>query len=159
MRAITDVEFRPAILADAAAICAVVRASIIELCFDDHHGDAQILERWLANKTPETVNRWLANPDNLVLVAVEDGAILGASCVTTTGGVLLNYVAPAARFRGVSRALLDELEATARRGGATRCVLESTTTAHRFYLARGYVDSGAPGQRFGLTTYPMTKTL
>jgi hypothetical protein len=48
-------EIRDAVPADAAAACAVLRRSIVELCGLDHRSDPEILARWLANKTPEIV--------------------------------------------------------------------------------------------------------
>ena len=150
---------RPALPADADRICAVVRASIVELCHADHHGDPEILRLWLANKTPENVLRWLASPDNTNLVAVEGDTMLAAGCVTRAGEVVLNYVSPQARFRGVSSELLGALEEQARTAGNDRCRLDSTVTARRFYLARGYHGVGAPGEIFGLVSYPMAKAL
>jgi GNAT superfamily N-acetyltransferase len=135
-----------------------VRASITELCFADHKGDPDILARWLSNKTPENVALWLSNARNIILVADEDGAILGAGCVTVAGEVLLNYVSPTARFRGASSALLAGLEAAAREKGNARCTLDSTVTAYRFYKARGYLDAGAPGVKHVLA-FPMAKLL
>jgi hypothetical protein len=152
-------EIRPAAATDIAQICAVVRASITELCFADHKGDPDILARWLANKTPANAGLWLSNARNINLVADEDGAVIAAGCVTVFGEVLLNYVSPAARFCGVSSALLAGLEAAAREKGNARCRLESTVTAYRFYKERGYLDAGAPGGKHGLTTFPMTKAL
>jgi GNAT superfamily N-acetyltransferase len=152
-------KIRAAAAADIPQICATVRASITELCYADHNGDPDILARWLANKTPANVALWLSNTHNINLVADENGAILAAGCVTVSGEVLLNYVSPAARFRGVSSALLAGLEAAARTEGNARCTLESTVTAYRFYKKRGYLDAGAPGGKDGLMTYPMVKRL
>jgi hypothetical protein len=45
-------EIRDAVPEDAPAACEAMRRSISELCSTDHHGDAVILARWLANKTP-----------------------------------------------------------------------------------------------------------
>lgn len=56
-------------------------------------------------------------------------------------------------------ALLTAKEQAVRQANNTRCALESTSTAHRFYLERGYRDAGVPGIKHGLVTYPMTKTL
>ncbi|HEX3993849.1 MAG TPA: GNAT family N-acetyltransferase [Acetobacteraceae bacterium] len=71
-----------------------------------------------------------------------------------------NYVAPNARFRGASRALLAALEARAVERGNLRCTLFSTATAHRFYCARGYVDDGPPDRKFGTEGgYPMSTIL
>ena len=53
-------------------------------------------------------------------------------------------MSPAARFRGVSKALLQQLEATALELGNTSCVLTSTATARQFYLAAGYKEIGPP---------------
>src|SRR5215469_2533132 len=116
-------EVRQATIADASDICDAVRASIIELCFADHRGDPQILARWLANKTPENVSRWLSNARNINLVAVEGGAVLAAGCVTVSGEIILNYVSPAAQFQGVSSALLAHMEMAAREHGNRRCTL------------------------------------
>lgn len=152
-------EIRPARLADAEAACAVHRRSIIELCQADHHGDPAILEAWLASKTPENVRAWIARPDSAYLVAEENGAMLGVGSVADAGEVLLLYVSPDARFRGVSKALLAALEEAAREKGAAVITLVSTGTARRFYLSAGYSEQGASEGRFGAQAYRMTKWL
>jgi len=74
------------------------------------------------------------------------------------GEITLNYVSPQARFRGISSALLAELERRALALGARDVALLSTETAHRFYLARGYADVGIPAGKFGTAaSYPMRK--
>ena len=120
-----------------------------------------ILARWLSNKTPETFLSWLKRPDNSLLVAVENGRILGVGGVTDAGEINLNYVSPDARFRGVSRAMLGALEARAAARGNVCCTLASTEPAHRFYRAAGYIEVGAPPSgKFGIESgYPMSKTL
>ena len=145
---------------DTEAACAVLRASIIELCAADHSNDPVLLERWLANKQPEIVAGWIARPDNSLLVAVEGDAILAVGSVTDAGEITLNYVAPSARFRGVSRAPLKALEARALERGSTECRLHSAETARRFYLSSGYVDTGEPSGKFGMSSgYPMSKRI
>ena len=67
------------------------------------------LDQWLENKTPEVFLSWFNQPDNSVLVAVNDGRVLAVGSVTDAGSINLNYVSPDARFRGVSRALLGAL--------------------------------------------------
>ena len=106
-------EIRDAVPADAPAACEVLRRSIIELCVADHHDDPAILERWLANKTPEIIASWIAQAASSMLVAVEAGVILAVGAVTDAGEVRLNYVSPDGRFRGVSRAMLRALESRA----------------------------------------------
>lgn len=145
---------------DAAKACVVMRRSISELCGSDHHGDPAILDAWLANKTPAIMESWIADPSNVVLIAAEEDAILAIGAVRTDGEIILNYVLPDARFRGVSRALLAGLEAVASDFGNEVCCLTSTETAHRFYLSCGYTDCGQPEGRFGTTSsYPMQKRL
>ena len=154
------IEIRRAAASDAAAICAVVRDSIVVLCGADHGNDPEILASWLANKTPDNVALWIASPDNAIFVAVEAGAVVAAACVTQGGDILLNYVSPPARFRGASKALMQALEDWARLQGNMRCTLDSTTTAHDFYRALGYVANGEPCSKFfGIGCYPMVKSL
>ena len=151
---------RDAVPEDAAAACEVMRRSISELCVADHHNDPTILNAWLSNKKPEIVAGWARQPANSLLLATEGDAILAVGSVTDAGEITLNYVAPEARFRGVSRAVLKALESRAIERGNTRCTLTSTETAHRFYQSAGYVDDGAPRGKFGTSSgYPMSKRL
>jgi GNAT superfamily N-acetyltransferase len=137
----------------------VLRASINELCVADHNQNPDILNRWLANKTPGNVAAWADGVGRSLLIAVDDETVLAVGGVKDDGEITLNYVAPHARFRGVSIALLRALEARALERGAARATLLSTTTAHRFYLSRGYRDAGPPQEKFEMTSYPMTKVL
>src|SRR5882757_9651615 len=137
-------EIRNATSDDSPAACDVMRRSITELCVADHRNDPAILGRWLRNKTPEIFRSWI-RPGNSLLVAVEDGDILAVGCVADNGEITLNYVSLDARFRGVSTALLGALEKRAIELGNGECQLESTETARRFYLARGYVEQGPAG--------------
>jgi GNAT superfamily N-acetyltransferase len=155
------VKVRDAKPEDVETACAVLRASIVELCAADHQNNPVLLERWLANKRPEIVAGWIARLDSSILVAVEDNdTILAVGSVTDAGEITLNYVSPHARFRGVSRALLAALEARATERGNTMCHLHSTETARQFYLANGYIDVGEPSRKFGMeSSYPMTKRI
>ena len=153
-------KIRDARAEDADAACLVMRRSIAELCFADHGNDAAILRRWLGSKTPEVFLSWIAQPDNSVLVAIEEDDILGVGAVTDAGEITLNYVSPKARFRGISRSLLGALEARAAERGNARCRLTSTETARRFYLANGYIECGPPTLSFGTRCgYPMSRVL
>ena len=101
---------------------------------------------------------WATQKGNSLLLAVEGDAILAVGSVTDAGEITLNYVAPGARFRGVSRVLLGALEARAVERGNTWCTLTSTETAHRFYQSAGYRDDDAPTGRFGTSFgYPMSR--
>jgi len=145
---------------DAKEACLVMRRSITELCRADHRDDPALLAAWLSDKTPEAVAAWMRRADASYLVAMEGETITAVGAVTDAGEILLNYVSPSARFRGASGALLAAMEARAGDRGATRCTLISTTTARRFYRARGYEETGQPVRKFGMDSgYPMAKIL
>ena len=141
-------QIRAARIEDAPQACVVVRRSITELCLADYQDDPATLQKWLANKTPANLSSWIAKPDNHMFVATDGDAILGVACVTSCGEVTLNYVSPDVRFRGVSKALLQRLEAKAAELGNERCVLTSTGTARLFYLSAGYEEEGLPKSGF-----------
>jgi GNAT superfamily N-acetyltransferase len=143
---------------DADEACQVVRRSITELCHADHQGDAPTLVLWLANKTAENMCRWIAQ--HHVFVATEGNTILGVGAIRNAGEITLNYVLPDARFRGISKALVAQLEKTASELGCATTTLLSSVTARQFYLAAGYAPTGPPKQGFGVTVgYPMAKQL
>ncbi len=133
---------RRARVTDGEAAIATLRRSISELCLADHHGAADRLEPWLANKTVANWTAWIAREDAVFLVAERDAAVVGVGAATFGGDILLNYVHPEARFSGVSKALLAALEAEVRRHSARRCRLQSTVTARAFYVACGYRPEG-----------------
>jgi GNAT superfamily N-acetyltransferase len=137
-------EIRIARTEDAEQACTVLRRSIQDLYHADHNGNAAKLADWLSNKTPENVAAWISHPQSRVFVASEGETILGVAAMTTAGEITLNYVAPDARFQGVSKALIERLEAQARELGLDRCALNSTETARQFYLSLGYQEQTAP---------------
>lgn len=137
-------QVRPARVEEAAEVCDVLRRSIAELCGADHAGRPEAVAAWLANKTPETVAEWIRAGS--ILVAEEGAGLLGVAGVLPSGQVTLNYVAPEARFRGVSKALMRAAERRAAAHGAETCTVESTRTAERFYRGLGYrTGHGASG--------------
>ena len=150
---------RPARPEDAAAAAAAMRASIRRLCAADHGGDPSRIAAWCANKTAAHFRRWLADPGTHLFVAELDGRVAAVGGVSTAGEVLLNYVAPRARFRGASSALLARLEAELAALGHAEARLESTATAHRFYRSRGWDDAGPPIEHRGVPGRPMRKRL
>lgn len=153
------IRVRPARTDDVPAMSAVLTSSITELCTADHRSDPAILARWLANKSPDQVVLMLANPGAEFFVAEHDGVVAAVGCINSPGEIGLNYVSPAHRFAGVSKALLAGMEAHLRSRGVTTAQLSSTTTAHRFYLANGWHDAGACQLDFGMTCQPMRKQL
>jgi len=166
-----DFTIRAAARADAPAVCDVVRRSITELCHDDHLGDAETLAQWLADKTPDRFERLIDSGRHVARVAVRAGAgaggagvgagdVVGFGALNLDGTISLLYVAPEARWCGVSKALLAELEDEARRAGIRRITLESSRTALRFYDAAGYLPAGDPIPGCGISWgFPRTRRL
>lgn len=153
-------KIRDALPEDATGACTVLRRSIEELCATDHRNDPDVVARWVANKTPENFRAWLTRSGYSVFVASDSRGILAVGSVTDAGEIELNYVSPDARFRGVSKAMLQALEIRAAERGNRQCTLTSTETARRFYLSNGYVENGSPVGGFGTSSgYPMTKTV
>lgn len=150
---------RRSALADAAAACQVLRDSITHLCVADHCNAPEPLAAWLANKTPDNLAQWIADPDNVMLVADAGGAVIAVGGLRIPGHIMLNYVAPTARFSGVSNAMIAALEDEARALGTASVTLESSLTAAPFYRARGYRDAGEPGVKHGLPNFPMSKRI
>jgi hypothetical protein len=139
----------------------VVRRCITELCAADHHDDAALLESWLANKTPEIFQYWLEQPENIVLVALDDeDTVWAVGACTRSGEITLNHVSPDKRFEGLSLAMINTLESRLRQEKVKRATLMSTQTAHHFYLRRAYFNTGSVRvDGLGLLVQPMAKQL
>jgi GNAT superfamily N-acetyltransferase len=151
---------RQALSADAAAATEVLRRSITILCVADHGNDPGRLKSWLQNKTVSNVAAWIESADNYCVVACLNDAVCGFGAMTLKGEIMLCYVDPAARFRGVSAAMLDALEAKARVIGLPEVHLDGTVTARRFYEDRGYVAVGGTKQAFeAISCQSMAKRL
>ena len=151
-------QVRPAQIPDAERAIDVIRRSIEQLCALDHQNDPATLSMWLANKTADNMRRWIG--DHTVLVAVEGERIAGVASVRADGHVLLNYVAPEARFKGASKQLLRSIEAWGVSRGLEWLTLDSSATALRFYRSAGWAVAGPPQPGFGVTLqHPMRKAV
>ncbi|MEO8685173.1 MAG: GNAT family N-acetyltransferase [Devosia sp.] len=150
---------RRANVADIAAMSAVMTASITELCAADHQNDPEKLAAWTRNKTPEGIQAMLSNPEGRMFVAELDGAVVAVGAVSNGGEITLNYVAPLARFRGVSKAMLAALESELKRLGFSEARLEATATARRFYQAAGWLADGPQMEGRMVNGHPMRKRL
>lgn len=131
-------EIRSATYSDADEGGLVLRRSIEELCGEDHGGDPAAIAGWTSNKNPEMWRAWVDQEATELYVAIEAEHILGVGMMDAEGEIMLNYVSPDARLRGVSKALLNHMETEARRLGLTECSLDSTKTARSFYRSAGY---------------------
>lgn len=151
---------RPARETDVTEMSRVLIASITELCAADHGDQPERVASWTANKTPEGVRIMLGQAGLSLFVGELDGRVAAVGAVVPAGGeIALNYVDPAARFRGVSKALLSALEAELQAHGVTEARLTSTTTARRFYRAAGWSDDGGKAACQGGEGYRMRKLL
>lgn len=154
-----SVLIRHALPDDVPAMSRVLTASITELCAADHRNDAKALAAWTANKSETGVRAMLANSNMRMFVGELDGKIAAVGAVTATGEVALNYVAPDARFRGLSKALLARLEAELHALGFTEGRLEATLTARQFYDAAGWIADGPQATGRMVNGFPMKKSL
>jgi GNAT superfamily N-acetyltransferase len=153
------IDIRKAAPADAAAACALLRRSIAEVCEPDHRGRPEVLDAWLANKTPETVTTWFASPSNHAIVAERDGELLGLALLTQAGKLALCYVEPGALRSGVGRALLAAVEDQARAWDIRKLHLHSPGSCATFYERHGYANAGIEKSCFGLECSLMWKKL
>jgi hypothetical protein len=116
-------EIRAANEDDAVEACRILRRSITELCQVDHGDDPAVVANWLQNKTPDNVRSWISHPASYVIVATDTTRIVGVGAITSSSEITLNYVSPDARFQGISKAILQRLEARSRVLGNTTCTL------------------------------------
>lgn len=152
-----NVSTRKATPMDAQAPCIVLRRSITECCFEDHHNNPELLSAWLQNKTPESVSDCFASNENFSVVAVSGGQVMGVGLLTNNGNLALCYVLPEVRFTGVGKALLRAMESHAVQAGISEIHLSSTATAKAFYLRNGFVQSGPHEVEFGIQAFPLVK--
>lgn len=159
-RRASAIVIRPASPEDALEILEVLCESIIRLCADDHQDDAHTLAVWLENKTIEKITSWIESPTTRSVGAVADDVLCGVGLLEAGGDLRLCYVRPGWQRCGIGRALLQDLEAQARRWGLAEIRLTSSAGARPFYEHHGYVPSGPPAHPFGvLREYPYAKTL
>jgi GNAT superfamily N-acetyltransferase len=142
---------RAATLADAKAMADLREASIRALCSADHHDDTGAVEAWIG--PVDKFVHLLQRPEAVLIVAEVDAALAGLAGFSGDS-VTLNYVHPHFRFRGVSKALMREVEARLFAAGVTVGRLNSTVTALPFYRSIGWVETGAGSPDQGI---PMQK--
>lgn len=130
---------RPANATDADEGASLLRRSITDLCGMDHGSDPLAIEVWTANKTSASWTSWLERHPFFYIVENRD-ILAGVCLLSMAGEILLNYVHPAFRFRGVSKLMLSEMETTAARNGMNMLRVRSTKTAYRFYRSAGFVE-------------------
>jgi GNAT superfamily N-acetyltransferase len=153
------IDIRQAVPSDAPAACELLRRSIAEGCAADHLGRPDVLDAWLANKTPANVATWFSTSTNHALVAERDGGMVGMALLTQAGKVALCYVLPEALRAGVGRALLAALEEQARAWDIGKLFLHSPASSTAFYERHGYCNSGKEKVCYGLECDLLWKNL
>lgn len=153
-----DIDIRAATVFDVFELSCVLHDSIRSLCVADHNNDAEIVERWTANKTPQDIRSWIA-AGQCPLVAEVSGRIGGLGLTMADGGIALLYVAPFAVGKKLGHALLCALEDELRRKGHSASHLTATRTALEFYKSHGWEANGPCQSCFGLPGHPMRKLL
>ena len=124
-------------------VCNVLTRSINELCAPDYNYDENILNDWLANKTPDNVKIWIESKTNYSLVAItKEKEIVGFILMSESGEILLNYVLPEYKNQGIGKQLLNTLEKYAKTLGLRSIKTVSTITAKSFYERNGFVKNG-----------------
>ena len=107
---------------------------------------------WLPRSLPRDEIAALFGPDLLdrrtVLVAEAGGRVVGYLSMGEDGFVPALYLAPAARGRGIGKALLDRAK-TLRPGAIELTVFEPNAPAQRFYAREGFRE--VPGGRVTAT--------
>jgi GNAT superfamily N-acetyltransferase len=145
---------------DIDGCVALLIASITTLCAGDHLNDPPTLERWLRNKTSEHFGRWLADEENLIMVAELGSTLSGVALLKRNGTIHLCYVLPGMQRQGVGRALIRRVESEAASLGLRELALPSTGSARHFYERLGFTPNGAPNTAYGvLKQYPYVKVL
>jgi GNAT superfamily N-acetyltransferase len=136
---------------------------IARITVDAYRGLDTWVGDWYATVLADVARR---AETNTVLVAEEDGRILGAVTLVMEGGFWFEWrfgedgdcgfrmlaVDPPAQGKGVGSALVKECLERARRAGRTRMCIGSTpwmTTAHRIYAGLGFQRRPEIDQQWG----------
>lgn len=144
---------RPATAADLAAIDGIFRTSFCATFA--HLYDPADLEAFLAGFTPDAWAGEFRDPGFAFAVGEVDGAVLGYAKVgpnklphvVSEGAIELKqlYLLKQAHGTGLAGALMNWVQAEARRRGAERIALSVFTENHRaqaFYRRYGFADRG-----------------
>lgn len=145
---------RKAQIGEDEAIHSAHMRSIREVCIHDH-GEEEI-KGWGYR---ECGSRWTqAIQNGLVWVVEHEGQIEGVGNIQIKGEkayVHSLYLTPAVIGQGYGRALMQLLLDVARAEGVQKVELESSLTAHQFYLHVGFVDRG-PRTQVVVGGYPVS---
>jgi putative acetyltransferase len=132
----SSLHIREARLDDVAAVKAIHKAAVWQLCAGDYTPEQ--LAAWTVwDDTSDLPIGLRPNSDETMWVAEQDGAVAGFAslCGDQVSAV---YVLPDHTRQGVGTRLLRKMEAVATAQGVTRLQLSASLTAVPFYQANGY---------------------
>lgn len=155
----TFLHIRTATYSDSAAVCDLLRDSILQSCTQDHRNDPSVLAAWLGNKNSATVGAWLVSPSNYAIVAEIDEKVAGVALLTNKGKIALLYVAPGAQSSGIGTRLLTALEDQASAWRLPAVQIASTASAQAFFLKRHFHAEGEGVSCFGIRTSLLEKRI
>ena len=117
--------------------------AIDEVCRCDYEEQPRVIEGWLAAKTTQHIQFWIANKDCYAVIAEDDfGEAAGFAMMHRDGEVQQLYVLPEYLGQGFGKAMLGHLEHAASFSGVNVMTTFSTLTALPFYAHQGYVSAG-----------------
>ena len=132
-------EVRDATVDDAPAVAELFYHTILNVNVGDY-SVAQV-EAWAGPApVPEMWERRIAEDGSArrTFVAATEGTVLGFADLEKDGHVDMLYVHHEYQGCGVASALLDRIEAEARRLGLRRLYTEASITAEPFFRSRGF---------------------
>lgn len=144
---------REATVADIPVMTQLRAESIRALCQPDHNDDEAGIARWIGD--PDKFSGLLGR-DGMMLIVIEIDEKMAGLGGMNGDRILLNYVHPAFRFQGISKAVMQSLESRMVAAGLLVGHLDSTLTAVPFYQSLGWVKAGPADPETG---QPMVKDL
>lgn len=99
-----------------------------------------IIDEWAPDITAEEISKVAANPDcEIRFIAELNGEPVGIGALVVANSELRAcYVSPQGARRGVGKAIVREIEQTARKHNLTELTLDASINAEPFYKACGY---------------------
>ena len=126
---------RKATLDDAAALCALHKASVRSLCAGVYSADQ--IEAWLASRAADLYRNAMTVEEQTKFVAQRDGRTVGFASIK--GDTLKGLYVDPTHGRGAGRILLRTAEDHARSEGIAVLSLQATLNAVPFYERHGFV--------------------
>jgi GNAT superfamily N-acetyltransferase len=132
-------EVRDATVDDAPAVAELFYYTILNVNVGDY--SVTQVEAWAGPAPdPEMWERRIAQDRSArrTFVAAAEGTVVGFADLEKNGHVDMLYVHHEYQGCGIASALLDRIEAEARRFGLRRLYTEASITAEPFFLTRGF---------------------